>query len=900
MCYIFVREVRAFDKYGLLRSERCGRSVAIRVKRIPNKRYDKSYDCRLYLNSLEEFDVNESSEMSFLGAMIDEYTCPSEALEEEMCEEERYKDLYDDIRRVEEEENEKQRRAEIGFSYDDESVTKEESSSSEEEIEEPFRPPEGIKLPVGMNLPETMKQNAVIERTATFVVAQGVQMEIVIKAKQRGNLDQFGFLEFDHPLNAYYKYISKMIREKKYVPKPHIPQRRPKPKKLRRLQEEEERRRLATTAETEKDARDNSSESDSDGEHYLHPLLMGGGAAIKEPSRGSSPLIGPKTKEDIESTSTPPPQVKVDYEIGKGNDMYSSLFNSLAGIVHSQSTPAILKRSTNDTEGEETMVEDDDYVQWYVSFYGKRPPTAQQPTIVPPPPNMAKAVNSAAEYVAKCGCQGEYLLAERADVAWDFVKPSSAYYPYYQSRVRFYQLCNAEAAQKTAAEEGEPSTSAEVKLENGNEEVPCKRQETLGVNDDSISRLATDGSPELVKKFEEEDIVKEVGDERAGDGDESTAMEEDGAQVSAVQPPVYMNRKMRRRGFHDLPSRVQQATQQNEQTESTDRDSEVPLLSAKAAVSPKLPKVQSSPALLVHSTATTSTANEAKKTVGPISFSLVVPKADEQRTPRTSAAILGAYDDDEDNMESAAKGLDVPAGVVTNIPPPGLAIPPPPLAPIPLASGQLALEGSAELQMERKHRARLFMEKILNEKRAAKLRAQNEEQQKKDEGMKRKEMLEEQSRKETIERRAITLAGSSKKASSMKKVDEKSRDAIDLTLSPHDIDKLISTEIEKLVTETPMRSSAEKSISEKVDESTTKERKKKKKKKKKRRESEEEDGEIPSSDDTPKKRRHRHRSRSTSSEVRHRKSKKKRRHRSSSEDDRSRRKHRSVSRKRQK
>uniref|UniRef100_A0A915BSZ0 SURP motif domain-containing protein n=3 Tax=Parascaris univalens TaxID=6257 RepID=A0A915BSZ0_PARUN len=793
-----------------LLTDRCGGSVALRVKRILNKRYD----CRLYLNSMEEFDVNESSEMSFLDAVIDEYTCPSEALEEEMCEEERYKDLYDDIRRVEEEENERQRRAEIGFNYNDESVTREESSSSEEEIEEPFRPPEGIKLPVGMNLPETMKQNAVIERTATFVVAQGVQMEIVIKAKQRGNLDQFGFLEFDHPLNAYYKYISKMIREKKYIPKPHIPQRRPKPKKLRRLEEEEERKRLAAIAEAEKDASDNSSESDSDGEHYLHPLLMGGGAVTKEPSRGSSPLIGPKTKEDIESASTPPPrpQVKVDYEIGKGNDMYSSLFNSLAGIVHSQSTPAIAKPSANDTEGEETVAEDDDYVQWYVNFYGKRPTTTQQPTVVPPPPNMVKAVNSAAEYVAKCGCQGEYLLAERADVAWDFVKPSSAYYPYYQSRVRFYQLCNAEAAQKTASEEAEASTSAEVKLENGNEEeVPCKKQETSGLNDDdSISRLDTDGSAELVKKFEEEDIVKETGDE-----DESTAMEEDDAQVSAVQPPVYMNRKMRRRGFHDVPSRVQQATQQNEQAESTDLNSE-------------LPKVQSSPALLlVHSAAATSALTETKKTVGPISFSLVVPKTDEQRTPRTSAAILGAYDDDEDNVESATKGLDVPAGVVTSIPPPGLAIPPPPLAPIPLASGQLALEGSAELQMERKHRARLFMEKILNEKRAAKLRALNEEQQKKDEGMKRKEVLEEHSRKETIERRLISLAGSSKKASSTKRVDEKSRDAIDLTLSPRDIDKLISTEIEKLVTETPMRSSAEKSISEKVNESTAKERKKK-------------------------------------------------------------------------
>ncbi|VDN52051.1 unnamed protein product [Dracunculus medinensis] len=402
----------------------------------PQLMFDR-YDCRLNLNDLAEFDeyilLAENNET----APVDQ--CPTEALEEELCEEERYRDLYDIIHK-DEEEAYKRHRAEIIFKYD---IEKEESSSSEEEIDEPFQPPENIKLPVGMNLPESMKINAVIERTAMFVVAQGAQMEIVIKAKQRGKMEQFGFLEFDHPLNPYYKYISKMIREKKYNPKLHAP---------KKLKEEKEKRAELTKMNLASSLSAYISEdddSDSNDGHYLHPLLMGGKKSNMDEYK-DFPLIGPKTKEEqeIPKSSTP----KIQYQLGKvkfysdfykmwnnynhhlnkcvqANDMYSSLFNTAKSL-----------ESVND------VMSKDDYAEWYLSFYGEPPPSAIQPTVLPPPPDLTVAVNTAAEYVARYGCEAEYHLAGRSDLNMDFLVSTSPYYSYYQSRIRHYQwICAMEA-----------------------------------------------------------------------------------------------------------------------------------------------------------------------------------------------------------------------------------------------------------------------------------------------------------------------------------------------------------------------------------------------------------------------------------------------------------------------
>ena len=60
-----------------------------------------------------------------------------------------------------------------------------------------------------------MKQHAIIEKTARFIASQGVQMEILLKAKQSNNA-QFEFLTQSSTLNPYYKYVINAIKDGSY------------------------------------------------------------------------------------------------------------------------------------------------------------------------------------------------------------------------------------------------------------------------------------------------------------------------------------------------------------------------------------------------------------------------------------------------------------------------------------------------------------------------------------------------------------------------------------------------------------------------------------------------------------------------------------------------------------
>ncbi|VDN06023.1 unnamed protein product [Thelazia callipaeda] len=676
------------------------------------------YDCRLYLSNKETMNsiTKGNSETSTCD-------CPAEMLEEEMCEEERYKDMHEDIRKIQQEEEEKRTRVKIAFNYD-EAKMENIGDSDDEETDEPFQPPGSIKLPLGMNLPDTMKENAVIERTATFVVAQGPQMEIVIKAKQRGNQDQFGFLEFDHPLNAYYKYISKLIREKKYEPKLHIPK--------RSKHDKEEKSSIKEHENEKEESIDWDSDSDfgsDNGGSYLHPLLTGG--SQKSISSNDFPVMGPKTKEENDITFKPI-QLKTGYKLGKADDMYSSLFKNLSDLLVTQG-------KTIQNVNKNKDLEKGDYYEWYLAFYGEPPPSNEQPNVIPPPPDIMPTINSAAGYVAKYGMQAEQLLLGRNDLNIGFLHVNDPYYGYYHSKIRFFQ-----------------------NLDKCSSQSQMKRSLYLLL----FASLWLSGLMIIIGKLESEELCDIDSSKEQSEPSTSEGLSTELQVPSTTQ----LNRKMRRRGFHDPPCAHDLPIQNVAEIGVVDVDVQ-------------LTKVHSSPALL-ESVGKQEDASVKKIGMGPISFSLNIQKTDE-RVPKIASAVkLGVDDDDEDGE---AEAVDVPPGVLSNLPPPGLTIPPPPVAPIPLSSGQLAVEGSAELQSERKLKARLFMEKILNEKRAAKLRAHNEEQMKRENELLRK----------YEETRGISgsssLANKSNTGSAMNEVE--------MIFSTSAIDQLINSQIDKVITE---------------------------------------------------------------------------------------------------
>lgn len=121
--------------------------------------------------------------------------------------------------------------AQVGFSYDQPATsasTGEQAIDScgddskdgggdddKDEADEVYVPHPKFVIPADMDLPETTKVHAIIEKTAKFIAGQGAQMEILIKAKQANN-PLFEFLNQNSRLNRFYKHMLQTMKDGKY------------------------------------------------------------------------------------------------------------------------------------------------------------------------------------------------------------------------------------------------------------------------------------------------------------------------------------------------------------------------------------------------------------------------------------------------------------------------------------------------------------------------------------------------------------------------------------------------------------------------------------------------------------------------------------------------------------
>ncbi|XP_076675955.1 suppressor of white-apricot isoform X2 [Andrena cerasifolii] len=383
---------------------------------------------------------------------------------EQLCDEERYRSLYnndmeDSIYQEEEmkrlhqaldSENSENTYSHVAYNYNeegndskvtcDDSQSPKQSEGSQEE-DQTFVPPPELEIPEGISLPETQKLNAIITKTALFISRQGGQMEILIKAKQANN-PQFSFLSIDGRLHQYYRYILDAIKSGKYNPE--------------KQPEKEE-------SEPEEGS------SDQDDEPYLHPSLAPSFTKIE--AAPSIPSIQYKPSADCaysmlvnKITGKPPPskapQVPeppvqpVATPIGYYHPVPGQVYTpyptqmqySHGPVVYGpngqmqsagQLVPVNMPSSASDaTATHPSTIEAPSPLVPYGSTPQKQ---LSRPSFIVPPADVQIIIDKMASYVAKNGRDFEAIVKNKGDPRFNFLELSHQYHGYYAHKLTIYE-----------------------------------------------------------------------------------------------------------------------------------------------------------------------------------------------------------------------------------------------------------------------------------------------------------------------------------------------------------------------------------------------------------------------------------------------------------------------------
>ncbi|KAF3428095.1 hypothetical protein E2986_10121 [Frieseomelitta varia] len=396
---------------------------------------------------------------------------------EQLCDEERYRSLYnnetedamhheEEMKRLHQALDSENTYSQVAYDYNEEGngskITCEDSQSPKrsegsQEEDQAFIPPPDLEIPQGIPLPETQKLNAIITKTALFISRQGGQMEILIKAKQANN-PQFSFLSIDGRLYQYYRYILDAIKTGKYNPE---------------KQPEKE----------ESEHEDGS--SDQDDEPYLHPSLAS--SLTKIEAAPSIPSIQYKPSADCaysmlvnKITGKPPPSkaplqhpettvpsaTNTGYYHpvpGQNYNPYSTSVTAMTatGTATTAATPVQYShgpviygpngqiQSSLQITAANVLSSTNEMVTTQVAMNESQPSlvpygtTSQKqlsrPSFIVPPADVQIIIDKMASYVAKNGRDFEAIVKNKGDPRFNFLELSHQYHGYYAHKLTIYE-----------------------------------------------------------------------------------------------------------------------------------------------------------------------------------------------------------------------------------------------------------------------------------------------------------------------------------------------------------------------------------------------------------------------------------------------------------------------------
>nr|CAD7410507.1 unnamed protein product [Timema cristinae] len=431
------------------------------------------YDGRGALYDLQMFEA-QSDSSSWL-ALSD-----SERHIEQLCDEERYRALShneEEEALYQEEELKRLHKAlgknsygQVAFSYDETPESQEEkkddnSVDSSDELDEPFTAPPELDIPINMALPETVKLNAIIEKTALFICQQGPQMEILLKMKQDKN-PQFKFLSFDSTLHPYYRHLLMAMKTGRYRPQ-------------------------------NQDKKNESVDSETEDHHYLHPSLAANHSRVE--SAPSIPSINYKPSADCaysmlvnnikNKQAAFISKLETDSLDSQIYDAPENVIEGLPVLYHTSSTLANLDGHPLSSNNITAPHNDDNKAH---TASGTESPSLsrnmfdfnqQEDKPIPiPPSDLQLIIDKMASYVSKNGRDFETIVKSKGDSRFLFLEPDNPHHPYYQMKVAEYkELDEPENVSKDKISDSD-SQDIDANGESPNMKVPAKTSSKITNN----------------------------------------------------------------------------------------------------------------------------------------------------------------------------------------------------------------------------------------------------------------------------------------------------------------------------------------------------------------------------------------------------------------------------------